>query len=234
MKRIQKTSTADVANALFSVGGSTPQLGSYILKMNGGDPDVRDALVEAYKNGKFEGFNMEDIELVSRDTKDLRGVNLSGMDLSHADMRQVNLSRANLSGAILSRAHLEGADLTGANLTGATLFRTYLTGAVLEGANLSGAKIVEVEGLDTVDFTNAKGVTIAHVVGNKNRFEKGALLFSSTNSNMYYVDRVLATHAIVVNTITGAKYKRKMYVRPTQRGIETYVLDRVRNVFKVI
>jgi hypothetical protein len=45
---------------------------------------------------------------------DLRGANLSGMDLSDADM-----SRTDLCGANLSRTNLTDADMSGANLSGA-------------------------------------------------------------------------------------------------------------------
>ncbi len=87
-------------------------------------------------------------------------------DLSHAQLKPINLfkinfSRANLNGtllknAILSRAdfreaNLGGADLRGANLGGADLSRTqllranlsdaYLATAYLYGANLSGANL---------------------------------------------------------------------------------------------
>ena len=59
---------------------------------------------------------------------DLSGANLSGAnlfraDLSGADLSGANLFRADLSGADLSGANLSGADLSGANLSGANLFR---------------------------------------------------------------------------------------------------------------
>jgi hypothetical protein len=62
--------------------------------------------------------------------------NLSGADLSGA-----NLSRANLSGANLSGANLSRADLSGANLSGANLSRADLSGANLSRADLSDSKI---------------------------------------------------------------------------------------------
>ena len=65
--------------------------------------------------------------------------NLSGADLSWANLSGANLFRANLSGADLSwanlfRANLSGANLSGANLSGANLFRANLSGADLSGA----------------------------------------------------------------------------------------------------
>ena len=72
--------------------------------------------------------------------------NLSGANLSGADLYGANLSRANLSGAVLyganlSRANLSGADLYGADLYGANLSWANLYGADLYGANLSGADL---------------------------------------------------------------------------------------------
>ena len=65
---------------------------------------------------------------------------LSGANLTGANLRFAYLTGANLSGADLTGAYLRGANLTGANLFGAYLFDADLTGAYLTGANLSGAK----------------------------------------------------------------------------------------------
>jgi uncharacterized protein YjbI with pentapeptide repeats len=62
--------------------------------------------------------------------KDLRGVPLSGADLSEA-----HLSETDLSGAILDKA----------NLTDAFLFETNLSGAFLGSTNLSGAYLIEAD-----------------------------------------------------------------------------------------
>ena len=48
--------------------------------------------------------------------------NLSGADLSGADLRDANLSGADLSGADLRDANLSGADLSGADLSGAAIY----------------------------------------------------------------------------------------------------------------
>jgi len=70
----------------------------------------------------------------------------SRADLSGADLSRANLSGADLSGANLYRADLSGADLSGAylyraNLSGANLSGAYLSRANLYRANLSGAEI---------------------------------------------------------------------------------------------
>jgi Pentapeptide repeats (8 copies) len=74
--------------------------------------------------------------------------NLSGADLTRAD-----LSGANLSGAALIEADLVSANLSGANLDGAVLIGANLHGAYLEASTL----------LDT-DFTGAN-LTGCHVYG---------------------------------------------------------------------
>jgi uncharacterized protein YjbI with pentapeptide repeats len=72
---------------------------------------------------------------------------LSGADLSEADLGKAYLTGANLSGAVLSKANLIGAYLTSANLSEVNLIGAYLNGAVLiltelRGANLSGAILI--------------------------------------------------------------------------------------------
>ena len=62
---------------------------------------------------------------------DLNGADLSRADLSGADLSWADLSRTNLSGADLSRADLSRANLSGADLSGADLSRTDLSGADL-------------------------------------------------------------------------------------------------------
>ena len=64
---------------------------------------------------------------------------------------KANLSGADLSGADLSWANLSGADLSGADLRWANLSGANLSGADLRGANLSGAK----ELLSAVNFIDA-------------------------------------------------------------------------------
>src|SRR5262245_47999177 len=56
-------------------------------------------------------------------------LDLTGVDLSGKDLRNVNLSHS-----ILDRAMFRGSDLTGANLDDASLERAELTGAILAQA----------------------------------------------------------------------------------------------------
>lgn len=101
-------------------------------------------------------------------TSDLSGINLSSADLTKAYLRGVNLeganlSYANLTCADLSKSNLTNADLSGANLTEAMLQWTELDGTNMRGANLLHAEIrvgdffsPDLTGainVDTVDFT---------------------------------------------------------------------------------
>ena len=83
---------------------------------------------------------------------DLSGADLSGANLSWAYLSWANLSGADLSGADLSWAYLRwanlsGADLSGADLSWADLRWANLTGANLSGVYFSGADIPKVERL---------------------------------------------------------------------------------------
>ena len=62
----------------------------------------------------------------------LRGLDLSGYNLSRADLGGADLRGTNFSGANLSRARLEGANL----------FKAFLDGADLSGAFLYGAQFL--------------------------------------------------------------------------------------------
>jgi uncharacterized protein YjbI with pentapeptide repeats len=105
----------------------------------------------------YEGELISEINADMNEDRDLKHaiLNLSGADLSEANLSGANLSgvelsEANLSGANLSRADLSEADLSfdnlsGANLSGADLSETDLSGANLSGADLSEAKLSEAD-----------------------------------------------------------------------------------------
>jgi len=110
-----------------------------------------------------KALNEEDIEIWNEWRKDNPKIipDLTGADLSAANLEGANLSGANLEGTALVGANLAYANSTGANLEVANLIRadlriaklTYtnlesadlrganLSGANLEGANLSGANL---------------------------------------------------------------------------------------------
>jgi hypothetical protein len=91
----------------------------------------------------LSGANLSSADLSGANLSgaDLRSANLSGANLSSADLSGANLSGANLSGANLSSADLSGANLSGANLSSADLSGANLRGANLSSANLSGANL---------------------------------------------------------------------------------------------
>jgi uncharacterized protein YjbI with pentapeptide repeats len=72
---------------------------------------------------------------------DLYRADLSGANLNEVDLSEADLKWADLSGANLVRANLSGADFTSAQLRGAYLFEAVLCRANLSEANLSGANL---------------------------------------------------------------------------------------------
>lgn len=81
------------------------------------------------------------LEQVDLSGADLREVDLSEAILIYANLSGADLTNANLSGAKLSGADLSGADLTNANLSGVVTLSTDLSGATLFFANISGANL---------------------------------------------------------------------------------------------
>jgi uncharacterized protein YjbI with pentapeptide repeats len=80
----------------------------------------------------------------------LSKANLSGVSIREAHLTGANLSEANLSGVFFDKVYLNEADLSRANLTRATLSRT-----VLAGANLSEAHLAEANLRPGVDLRGA-------------------------------------------------------------------------------
>jgi hypothetical protein len=97
------------------------------------DPQELKNILEKHRKW---AMNESDGERANLSYADLSGANLSYADLSYADLSGANLSGANLSYANLSGANLSGANLRGANLSGANLSYADLRGANLSGANL--------------------------------------------------------------------------------------------------
>ena len=78
---------------------------------------------------------------------DMRGLDLTGANLSYANLTNANLRGANLTDANLSYANLTDANLSYANLTNANLSYAYLAGANLADANLADAYLI-IAGVD--------------------------------------------------------------------------------------
>ncbi len=95
-----------------------------------------------------------------------KGGNPEQVDVSHHDLRGINLLNGNLRGANLSQAsvceaNLCGADLSNTDLHGADLSGTYLCWADLHGANLREADLREAD-LSCADLreTDLRGATL--------------------------------------------------------------------------
>lgn len=103
------------------------------------------------------------------DTVNYSNANLQYQDFSHTDlqgksfiaaeMRGINLSGANLTNAMFTKAVLLNANLESANLTGALVDRVFLVGAnltnaILEDATMARTSFQEVT-ITGADFTNA-------------------------------------------------------------------------------
>jgi uncharacterized protein YjbI with pentapeptide repeats len=87
---------------------------------------------------------------------DLTGANLSDANLVYANLNRVDLCGANLTGAALIDAIMRGANLSGANLSRAGLYGATLTDADLTGANLTDASMY---------YTVFGRVDLTHVIG---------------------------------------------------------------------
>ncbi len=84
----------------------------------------------------------------------LNVVSLAQTDLRGADLSDINMEGANLQRANLASAFLEGANLSGANLTNANLSGAFLQNANLKAAKLDGAMANNT----TFDNTNLEDV----------------------------------------------------------------------------
>ncbi|MEP0872433.1 pentapeptide repeat-containing protein [Trichocoleus desertorum AS-A10] len=78
---------------------------------------------------------------------------LVGQIYDHVDLRGINLVQAELRQADLSNVELYSANLEGANLQGADLTNSYLSEANIKGTNFDWAKMERVY-LDGVDFNS--------------------------------------------------------------------------------
>ena len=98
---------------------------------------------------------------------DLRGADLTEMNLMWANLARVNLTGADLTEMNLTETNLMWANLTRANLTGVKLTGTNLKGANLTGADLTDADLTDAD-LTETNLTRAvlpEGVKIVSVSG---------------------------------------------------------------------
>lgn len=134
---VEATYLADMRDSLFNQHLSTSPA----------DSDVRQAAIEEtvttlklldwQRNAAVLRFLRDEGLIGGQDEV----IDLSGADLSGADLRNVNLAGVTMDGADLTNAHLHGATLTGASLSDAILTDADLTGARLGGAVLTSAEL---------------------------------------------------------------------------------------------
>lgn len=111
------------------------------------------------------------VEMAVKQKTDLSGANLSGANLYEANLsgaylRDCNLRYSNLSGSDLRGSDLRYSNLSDcilrySNLSGANLYEAYLRGADLSGADLSGAYLSGAN-LSGVYLRGAKGYSQSH------------------------------------------------------------------------
>jgi uncharacterized protein YjbI with pentapeptide repeats/beta-lactamase regulating signal transducer with metallopeptidase domain len=82
-------------------------------------------------------------DLSHRDLRnlDLHGISFSGVDLTGADLRGANLSNADLTGADLRDANLDGANLTNTRFSGADISGASFRGAKMDGVRFTGISL---------------------------------------------------------------------------------------------
>ena len=113
------------------------------------------------RGANLSDVNLRGADLCSANLSDvnLRGADLRSADLCSANLSDVNLRGANLRGADLSEADLRGADLRSADLRSADLCSANLRGADLSDVNLRGANL---RGADLSDV-NLRGANLRDV-----------------------------------------------------------------------
>jgi uncharacterized protein YjbI with pentapeptide repeats len=102
-----------------------------------------------------EGGERADLSGVDLSWANLHGVNLAGADLYEANLHGVNLAGADLYEANLRYADLHGADLTRACLCWTNLRQADLSEANLNEANLNDSNLYDA-GLQRANLTKAK------------------------------------------------------------------------------
>ena len=126
--------------------------------VNSPTEDVQAALTVLGRRHSVDGEMPIDLHNADLTGAELSKADLVGAQLGGADLTGAWLVQANLIGTWLGRADLTGAQLSGADLTDAGLYEANLTGAQLSGANLTDA------GLGGASLTGAQ-LTGANLTG---------------------------------------------------------------------
>ena len=135
---------------------------------------------------------MDSAELLRRYKEGERNfskLNLSKFRLWEVDLKGINFSGANLSHANLSGSELSNADLSGTNLSGADLCGTNLENANCQGADFRNAELTsEYHGINTnYSYADFRGDGLDQGIIEKSNFT-GANFIGSFISQYSYID----------------------------------------------
>ena len=116
-------------SAPLAIGAIAALAAAAELSRRGSRPKPSEAdkarIAELVRSGRvYEAQQLS--ESLGRERLDLSGANLTGANLYRANLRGADLTEANLREADLSEVNLTVANLSGANLTGADLSGVYL------------------------------------------------------------------------------------------------------------
>ena len=116
-------------------------------------------LIDDWKEGD-DPLDLAGVHLGGAELRDafLERANLEGADLHSADLQNADLRRTNLRNADLRAAKLREASFFEANLEGANLRSADLRDADFQYANLEGVNLVNAD-LDGADFRHSRGLT---------------------------------------------------------------------------
>jgi uncharacterized protein YjbI with pentapeptide repeats len=123
----------------------------------------------------------KDIWNTWRNIRPATPIDLSGADLGDLNLQGALLQQADLSGSLLFHAQRTHADLSGADLNAANLYQANLSGATFHHANFNGANLSKANLQDTTGHntmfggTNAQGASflradLSHAAGSEADF----------------------------------------------------------------
>jgi uncharacterized protein YjbI with pentapeptide repeats len=150
-----------------------------------------------------EGFEIGQI------TTDLTGANLSQAELNSAYLFAADLTGANLSEANMENAHLSLATLTNANLSQANLINANFQSATLTGANLTGAIVRQANFMraNFGQYQGGSGIALAQLYSTASyqvHDLTGILLYRNDLSGGNLVGQNLTNADFSFATLTGA------------------------------